>query len=222
MKLKIFVFILPINFLKILKLKEVVLFLTSMLYLSCSTNKEKVLFDEFQSRIRSFENNYQIGDTISSMSDSLWGITDFIDTSYILKFSLIDTTFKTEDYNKIKFLKDYHCSFIGQYEKEKITLLLTYSIKVWAGDGNPIITASTFSEDGRLLDILRIDLESIKDAFYQPTTFFTVNENLDITTILLVNEYEERDEKFILTDSSSILKEYTIDNEGKFKRKKLN
>jgi len=196
------------------------MFLTGLIFFACMTNSEKEIFDEFQNSIGRFENNYQIGDTISSMSDLLWSITDFIDTSYILRFSLIDTTFNTESYNKIKSLKDYHCSFIGQYKKDKILLLLTYSIRIMAGDGNPIITATTFSKDGKVLDILRIDLESIKDAFYQPTTYITANENLDITTILIVNEYEEKDDKIVLTDSISIINEYSIDNNGKFQQRK--
>lgn len=200
-------------------MKKIVMLLAVLIFLSCLTNKESILFDDFQGSMRGFKNNYQIGDTISSMSDLLWNIADFIDTTYILKFCLIDTTFKTENYNKIKLLKDYHCSYIGQYKKDKIILLLTYSIRILAGDGNPIITATTFSGDGKLLDFFRIDLESIKDAFYQPTTYITINENLDITTILVVNEYEEKDEKFILTDSSSITNEYIIDKNGKFNKK---
>ncbi len=200
-------------------MKKIVMLLAVLIFLSCLTNKERILFDDFQGSMRGFKNNYQIGDTISSMSNLLWNIADFIDTTYILKFCLIDTTFETENYNKIKLLKDYHCSYIGQYKKDKIILLLTYSIQIWAGDGNPIVTATTFSEDGKLLDFFRIDLESIKDAFYQPTTYITINENLDVTTILVVNEYEEKDEKFILTDSSSITNEYIIDKNGKFNKK---
>jgi len=199
-------------------MKKIVMFLTALIFLSCLTNSEKVLFDKFQSSIAGFENNYQIGDTISSMSDLLWKNTDFIDTSFILKFSLIDTTFKTESYNKIKLLKDFQCSYIGQYKKDKIILLLTYSIRIWAGDGNPIITANVFSEDGKLFDVLRIELESIKDPYYQPTTYITINENLDITTILEVNEFEEKDEKLVLTDSTSIIYKYIINNDGKFIR----
>jgi len=199
-------------------MKKIVMFLTALIFLSCLTNSEKVLFDKFQSSIEGFENNYQIGDTISSMSDLLWKNTDFIDTSFILKFSLIDTTFKTESYNKIKLLKDFQCSYIGQYKKDKIILLLTYSIRIWAGDGNPIITANVFSEDGKLFDVLRIELESIKDPYYQPTTYITINENLDITTILEVNEFEEKDEKLVLTDSTSIIYKYIINNDGKFIR----
>jgi len=199
-------------------MKKIVMFLTALIFLTCLTNSEKVLFDKFQSSIEGFENNYQIGDTISSMSDLLWKNTDFIDTSFILKFSLIDTTFKTESYNKIKLLKDFQCSYIGQYKKDKIILLLTYSIRIWAGDGNPIITANVFSEDGKLFDVLRIELESIKDPYYQPTTYITINENLDITTILEVNEFEEKDEKLVLTDSTSIIYKYIINNDGKFIR----
>lgn len=199
-------------------MKKIVMFLTALIFLSCLTNSEKVLFDKFQSSIEGFKNNYQIGDTISSMSDLLWKNTDFIDTSFILKFSLIDTTFKTESYNKIKLLKDFQCSYIGQYKKDKIILLLTYSIRIWAGDGNPIITANVFSEDGKLFDVLRIELESIKDPYYQPTTYITINENLDITTILEVNEFEEKDEKLVLTDSTSIIYKYIINNDGKFIR----
>jgi len=199
-------------------MKKIVMFLTALIFLSCLTNSEKVLFDKFQSSIAGFENNYQIGDTISSMSDLLWKNTDFIETSFILKFSLIDTTFKTESYNKIKLLKDFQCSYIGQYKKDKIILLLTYSIRIWAGDGNPIITANVFSEDGKLFDVLRIELESIKDPYYQPTTYITINENLDITTILEVNEFEEKDEKLVLTDSTSIIYKYIINNDGKFIR----
>jgi predicted transcriptional regulator len=148
----------------------------------------------------------------------LWKNTDFIDTSFTLKFSLIDTTFKTESYNKIKLLKDFQCSYIGQYKKDKIILLLTYSFRIWAGDGNPIITANVFSEDGKLFDVLRIELESIKDPYYQPTTYITINENLDITTILEVNEFEVKDEKLVLTDSTSIIYKYIINNDGKFIR----
>lgn len=199
-------------------MKKIVMFLTALIFLSCLTNSEKVLFGKFQSSIEEFENNYLIGDTISSMSDLLWKNTDFIDTSFILKFSLIDTTFKTESYNKIKLLKDFQCSYIGQYKKDKIILLLTYSIRIWAGDGNPIITANVFSEDGKLFDVLRIELESIKDPYYQPTTYITINENLDITTILEVNEFEEKDEKLVLTDSTSIIYKYIINNDGKFIR----
>ena len=199
-------------------MKKIVMFLTTLIFLSCLTNSEKVLFDKFQSSIEEFENNYLIGDTISSMSDLLWKNTDYIDTSFILKFSLIDTTFKTESYNKIKLLKDFQCSYIGQYKKDKIILLLTYSIRIWAGDGNPIITANVFSEDGKLFDVLRIELESVKDPFYQPTTYITINENLDITTILVINEYEEKNEKLVLTDSTSIIYKYVINNDGKFIR----
>jgi len=199
-------------------MKKIVMFLTTLIFLSCLTNSEKVLFDKFQSSIEEFQNNYIIGDTISSMSDLLWKNTDYIDTSFILKFSLIDTTFKTESYNKIKLLKDFQCSYIGQYKKDKIILLLTYSFRIWAGDGNPIITANVFSEDGKLFDVLRIELESVKDPFYQPTTYITINENLDVTTILEVNEFEEKDEKLVLTDSTSIIYKYIINNDGKFIR----
>jgi hypothetical protein len=196
-------------------MKIIVTLLTVLLFFSCIST-EKQSFKEFQISVAKFENHYHIGDTVSSMSDELWNIRNFIDTDYLLKYKLIDTSLITENFNKIQLLEEYRCAFIGQYTREKIILILSYSLRSTAGDGEPIITATTFSETGRLIDILRINLEAIRDPFYQPTTYFNMNENLDISVILQIEEYVENDEQLVLTKSKSIINDFVIQENGKF------
>ena len=191
-----------------------------LILISCQTNNtEKWEFDNFQKSISHFQNHCKVGETITSM-DNLWDITDFIDTSFLKKYKLIDTAFATKDIDKLKTLKEYHCSFIGQYKKDHTTLLLTYSIRDNGGDGNPILTATTFSDKGKLLDFFRADLDAIHDPFYQPTTQITISKDFVITSNFVEKRFKEGKEKLIMTDSTTLTQKYRIDNTGHFKLEK--
>ncbi len=198
-------------------MKTLAAFLTFIILVSCQTyTTEQADFDRFQKSIERFNNHYQLGDTISSMNDNLWNIESFVDTSFLLKYKLIDTTIETECFNKLKSLEDYHCSLVGQFKISKMTLLLTYSIRIAAGDGNPMLSLTMISDNGKLLDFLRIDLEGIHDAFYQPTTFITVTKDFIIITTDIRKYYEEIDERLILKDSSATINKYNISDNGQF------
>ena len=201
-------------------MKKLTTFWIFIISVSCLTNStEQADFDRFQKSIASFNNHYQLEDTISSMDDDLWNIESFIDTTFLLKYKLIDTTIKTESYNKLKSLMEYHCSLVGQFKLKKMTLLLTYSIRIAAGDGNPILTVTTISDNGKLLDFFRIDLEGIHDAFYQPTTYITVTKDFQIITTDIQKNYEEINEKLVLKDSTATTKNYNINDKGQFNLK---
>jgi hypothetical protein len=187
--------------------------LTLIIFISCQSNTaEKVEFDNFEKSISHFNNFYVIGDTLSSDED--WDTKSYIDTSYLNIFQLIDTTFHTE--YKPKTLNGYNCLFLGQYKKDNTTLLLTNSIRTEAGDGNPILTATTFSTNGKLIDILRTDLERIHDPYYQPTTFVSISKDFEIIVTQMEKHYIEGKDKLILTDSTSVIQKYRIDKDSHF------
>lgn len=201
-------------------MKKLATFLTVIILGSCQTNiAEQTDFNLFQKSIKSFNNHYQLGDTISSMDDNLWNIKSFIDTAFLLKYKLIDTTIETESINKLKSLKDYHCSLVGQFKMSKMTLLLTYSIRIAAGDGNPMLTVTTISDNGKLLDFIRIDLEGIHDAFYQPMTYITVTKDFEIIRTDVRKYYDEIEEKPVLKDSTVTVERFNINDNGQFKLK---
>lgn len=201
-------------------MRKLATFLTFIIFVSCQTNTaEQADFDRFQKSIERFNNHYQLGDTITSMDNNLWSIESFVDTSFLLKYKFIDTTLETESFNKLKSLKDYHCSLVGQYKMGNMIFFLTYSIRIAAGDGNPILTATTISDNGILLDFYRIDLEGIHDAFYQPMTYITVTKDFQIITTDIQKNYEESNERLVLKDSTATIRNYSINNKGQIKLK---
>jgi len=189
-----------------------------LITISCQLNNDdKRLFDNFQKQINQFNNHYTLGDTISySILDILWNKNNFIDTLFLNKFQLIDTTYETEKENKIQKLKDYNCSFIGKYQKNKIMLLLSISYRIQADDGYPILTVTTISDKGELLDLLRIELETMRDAFYQPTQKFSISKDFEITSTKIEKSFKEDKDELILTDSTSSTKKYKINDSGHF------
>jgi len=191
----------------------------TLILFSCQTNSPgKLKFENFLKSISHFKNHLNIGETLMPKDfDSLYYNIDLIDTSFLLSYKFIDTMYKTEKYNKFKSLKDYQCSFIGQYKKGNTKLFLTFSNRINADDGYPILTATTISEKGEILDLLRIEKEIIRDPFYQPTQYLTISKDLLITCTLVEKRFKEGDEKLIMTDSTALTKKYSIDKSGHFK-----
>lgn len=193
-----------------------ILLLIGIVLNSCQTSITKdVELKSIQESIKTFNNYYKIGDTASSSSDFLWNNENYVDTIYLKKFNLIDTTFNT--IYKPKLIA-YNCTLIGQYKYQNILLLLTSSARTQAGDGNPVLTLTTLSETGELIDYLRVDIACIQDPEIQPKTYFSINSDFSIyiNQVQIENKIDTVKNQLIRIDSTSNITKYIIDKNGHF------
>ena len=196
-------------------MKKITFLLCVISLISCKIiNKEKIDFMRFQNSIQRFPNKYKIGDTLTSLNDSILNTQRFIDTIFLKKYQLIDTTFET--IYKPHTLLGYNCTFIGRYDYKNSILVLTHSIRTEAGDGNPILTLSSFSKDGKLQDLIKTDLEYEHDPELVPMTYFSISSNFEIYINYLEKKYKFDINRYQLTDSSSWITKYKIGLDGKF------
>ena len=196
-------------------MKKLTLLLCLISLISCHiNNREQIDFRNFQNSIQRFPNKYKIGDTLTSSNDSIWDTQRFIDTIFLNKYQLIDTTFETV--YKPHTLLGYNCTFIGRYDYQNSILFLTHSIRTEAGDGNPILTLSSFSKDGKLQGLIKIDLEYEHDPELVPMTYFSISSNFEIYINYLEKKYKFDIHRYLLTDSSSWIMKYKIGSDGKF------
>ncbi|HTH55062.1 MAG TPA: hypothetical protein VL728_03400 [Cyclobacteriaceae bacterium] len=171
-------------------------------------------FKEFLKKLRLYGNAYHLGDTLTSSTD-LYNKNQ-IESMYLIKFKLIDTTGKAPF--KPKELTGYGCKFIGLYPYKNVWLILTYSITTYAGDGSPLLTLSVFTNDGMLLDQLKTEVYSIHDPEYQPETRFSMSKDFRVEVDQIVREFRlnQNKTKYVLTGTTAKIKKYRIKDDGSF------
>ncbi len=177
-------------------------------------NREHDDFISFQKSLQGFPNSYKTGDTLTSLDYSILNNDRFIDTIFLIRYQLIDTSFKT--IYKPQTLSGYNCTFIGRYNNKNSFLILTYSIKTLSDDGNPMLTLSNFSNDGKLLGMIRTDLEYEHDPELRPITYFSISPDFGIYINQVEKRYKFDNDEYHLTDSSSVIMKYKIGSDGKF------
>lgn len=170
-------------------------------------------FKALQDNLKKYTNSYHLGDTLTSSSIDFFHSPNVIDTIFLKKFKLIDTTmprFKPEH------LDGYNCRFIGKFQYKQFLLILTYSLRTYAGDGNPLLILSVFTDQGVLLDQFKMDLEYIHDPFLQPESRFLISKEFEIMENQVEREFEPKGDKLVLTRTSSKVRKYRINDQGRF------
>ena len=192
-----------------------ILILTLFICACYTIDKDKHAdFINFQKSIKNFPNFYKLGDTIISSKDDLWANRKFIDTTFLIKFQLIDTSYKTE--YKPHTLTEYHCSLLGHYHFNNSELILTYSLRTEAGDGNPILTLLSFSEKGEQKGLIKVDLHYQHDPETIPVTYFSISPTFEIFINQTEKDYIFDKDKYTLTDSHFWMEKYKIGTDGDF------
>lgn len=171
-------------------------------------------FKGLQKNISKYNNSYTLGDTLTSL-DNLWGSENTIDSIYLTKFKLVDTTFNSQF--KPRQLEGYHCRFIGQYKHRDFLLILTYSLRTYAGDGNPLLILSVFTNNGILIDQMKTDLYGIHDPFFQPESRFSISKEFLITENQIEREFKANGDKLVLVRTKSDIKKYKVNDQGHFR-----
>jgi hypothetical protein len=167
--------------------------------------------------LKQYRNVYNLDDTLSSSGNFLQS-ENIIDASYLIKFKLVDTTFNS--LSKVKPGKpgDYHARLIGKYQYKDFFLILTYSMRTYAGDGNPLLILSVFSDHGILLDQVKFDLHYVHDPELRPQSLFLISKDFSITTNQIEQEFKLVGDKYVLIQTRSDVKKFKISNEGHFYR----
>ncbi len=179
--------------------------------------KQDNSFNGLIENLKQYKNFYSIGDTLSS-SSNFWGSTNIIDTTYLINFNLIDTTFKSQFGFRQNQLDCYHARLIGQYRYMDFLLILTYSMRTSAGDGNPLLILSVFNDKGTLHDQIKFDLYYTHDPELRPDSRFSISKEFLITENQIEKEFKLVGDNYVLNRTKSDVKKFKIDNEGHFYR----
>ena len=186
---------------------------------SSGVNNNKIADTSFRrllENLKRYENSYSLGDTLSSSSSDLWDSKSVIDTIYLTKFKLIDKSFNSQF--KPNKLEGYHCRFIGQYKYKDFILILTYSIRTYAGDGNPLLILSLFTDKGDLVDQIKTDLYGIHDPEIRPESRFSISKEFIITENQIEREFKLDNNDYVLSKKKSKIVKYKIADSGHFIR----
>jgi|GEM_PF-2638830 len=169
--------------------------------------------EDFLKSIKNIKNYYSLGDTISSY---LYESTkhNSIDTIYLLKYHLVDTTFDL--LYKPERLRDYHCSLLGKYNYNGFYILLTNSVRTLAGDGSPMFSLVSLSHKGVFIDNLRTNIYFPHDPEIVPITYYSISPNFKISILQKEVHYKIKKDKLVKTDSTMEIEKYELDNSGHF------
>jgi hypothetical protein len=186
----------------------------------CAVSVGTTADNSLEKYLNKFNNRYSLSKEITSEDDLPYRDADanLIDTTFLLKYKLVDINWGTESSHYPK-LDGYRCEHISHFKTKIGILVISKSLQSSAGSGNPTLTLSSIGRNGNLIDMVRFDWEYENQEGIEEKNTFAISTDFIIKHEQIRTDYKFQNEKRVIIETTTVSRIYSLTEDGHFKRK---